>query len=115
MSLFTATVFLGQGLGTVSTGWMTYYHGISWGYGIIGLVGAGSCIVNVFVLRETRGDVLLRRYANRLNKRAAKDGGDHRRYICVADLQRTDVWTLMRISVVRPLCECRGSSCRQNR
>jgi hypothetical protein len=63
------------------------------------ILGGASVILNLFFLRETRADVILSRRARRLTRQTG------RTHLCVADMQRQSLWTLMSVSVVRPLRE----------
>lgn len=71
--------------------------GIHWIYGAQGLAGIFSCILNAIVLRETRGDVLLSRRAKRLTKETS------RLHLCRSDIERGSLYTLLTVSVVRPM------------
>jgi hypothetical protein len=86
------------------------YWGIQWCYGVSRLAvhadaqvqaiaAVVSCILNVLVLRETRGDVILSRRAKRLTKETGI------RHVCATDLQRQGFLVLVSISLVRPLRE----------
>jgi len=100
-----------QGLGSVVTGWVGMGGGAQWAYGVSsketkiavqadvqyqGILGAGSIILNICFLRETREDVLLSRRAKRLTKQTGQ------RHICASDLQHKDFFTTLRVSLVRP-------------
>lgn len=61
-----------------------------------GILGAGSIILNILFLRETREDVLLSRRAKRLTKQTG------RKHICASDLQTRSFFTTLRVSLVRP-------------
>jgi hypothetical protein len=66
-----------------------------------GILGAGSILLNILFLRETREDVLLSRRAKRLTKQTG------RKHICASDLQQRSFFTTLRVSLVRPF----GKSC----
>ncbi|WVN91135.1 uncharacterized protein L203_106387 [Cryptococcus depauperatus CBS 7841] len=97
MSLFALSVFCGQGLGVIFVGWTSQLHGIQWAYGLQAIIAAASVVFNIFFMRETRADVLLSHRAARLTKETGVQ------YIAVVDLETKDMWTLVRISLVRPL------------
>jgi hypothetical protein len=100
-----------QGLGSVVTGWVGMGGGAQWAYGVSparcdvvtvaddqyqGILGAGSIILNICFLRETREDVLLSRRAKRLTKQTGQ------KHICASDLQHKSFFTTLRVSLVRP-------------
>jgi MFS family permease len=97
MSVYSIMVFLGQSVGSVAIGWVGMRFGIHWIYGAQGLAGVFSCILNAIVLRETRGDVLLSRKARALTKQTG------RLHVCRADLERHSMYTLLTVSIVRPI------------
>ncbi|BEJ11551.1 hypothetical protein CspHIS471_0200110 [Cutaneotrichosporon sp. HIS471] len=68
MNFFTLTVFVGQALGGLTMGWTGQIVGIQWCFGAQGIASAVSAIFSLLFLRETRGNIILRRRANRLTK-----------------------------------------------
>jgi hypothetical protein len=102
-----------QALGSIVTGWVGMGGGARWAYGAShsiviqsctddqyqGILGAGSIILNIFFLRETREDVLLSRRAKRLTKQTGT------KHICASDLQHRSFFTTLRVSLVRPFGE----------
>ncbi|KAI9636527.1 MSF transporter [Dioszegia hungarica] len=98
MNLFALMIFAGQSLGGALFGYIAMDWGIAWAYGVSAcILGAFSCVLNLIVLRETRSDVLLSRRARRLTKESGK------LHLCAADISRQSFWTVMSISLVRPL------------
>jgi len=61
-----------------------------------GILGAGSIVLNICFLRETREDVLLSRRAKKLTKQTGQ------KHICASDLQQKSFFATLRVSVVRP-------------
>jgi hypothetical protein len=61
-----------------------------------GILGAGSIILNICFLRETREDVLLSRRAKKLTKQTGQ------KHICASDLQHRSFFKTLKVSVVRP-------------
>lgn len=61
-----------------------------------GILAGFSVVLNLCLLRETRGDVLLSRRARRLTKTTG------RKHCCASDLQRKSVVSILRVSLVRP-------------
>ncbi|GMK56290.1 hypothetical protein CspeluHIS016_0301300 [Cutaneotrichosporon spelunceum] len=66
MNFFTLTVFVGQGLGGLTMGWTGQLVGLQWCFGAQGIASAVSGIFSLLFLRETRGNIILRRRAKRM-------------------------------------------------
>ncbi|WVQ81596.1 hypothetical protein IAT38_003720 [Cryptococcus sp. DSM 104549] len=97
MGLFTLAIFTGQGLGITSVAWCGQNLGFRWGYGVQAIVSLVSVGLNFLVLRETRADVLISWRAKKLTK---ETGIVH---IAAGDVEKVDMKTMMKISLVRPL------------
>lgn len=97
MNVFAICIFVGQAYGSVAMGWIGQNLGIQWCYGVQGLLATLSIVLNVVVLRETRGDVLLRWRAKKLSEETGK------KHVCVADLDRRGFVDLVKVSIIRPL------------
>ncbi|WRT68828.1 uncharacterized protein IL334_005808 [Kwoniella shivajii] len=96
MSVFSVMIFSAQASGIPALGWVGQNLGIRWSY-IIQTIAAGlSVILNLVFLKETRADVLLSRRAKRLTEKTGK------KHMCAADLQKSSLFSVMRISLVRP-------------
>ena len=65
-----------------------------------GIAGAFSVALNLWLLRETRADVMLSRRARKLTSETGI------RHICAGDLEKTSLAVLMRVSLIRPFREC---------
>ena len=114
MTLTMLSMLIDQGLGSVVTGWVGMGGGARWAYGVIsclisrikaddqyqGILGAGSIMLNICFLRETREDVLLSRRAKKLTKQTGQ------KHICASDLQHRSFFATLRVSVVRPFGRC---------
>ncbi|KIR52444.1 MFS transporter [Cryptococcus gattii Ru294] len=97
MSLFTLSIFCGQGLGVCFIGWSGQGLSLQWAYGVQAIIATASIIFNIFFMRETRADVLLSWRAKKMTKETGV------KHVAAADLERTDMVTLIRVSLIRPL------------
>ena len=117
MNVFSLVIYTGQALGPIVCGFIGQALGVQWAFivspprpsnsradlvQIQTMLAAVSCVVNALVIRETRGDVLLSRRAKRLT---IETGVKH---LAAADLQKKSIFTLMTVSLVRPLSESRS-------
>lgn len=68
MNFFSLMVFIGQALGGLTMGWTGELVGIQWCFGAQGIASAFSGVFSLVFLRETRGNIILRRRAKRLTK-----------------------------------------------
>lgn len=63
------------------------------------IIATASIIFNIFFMRETRADVLLSWRAKKMTKETGI------KHIAAADLEKTDMITLIKVSLIRPLRE----------
>jgi hypothetical protein len=68
MNFFSLMVFIGQALGGLTMGWTGELAGIQWCFGSQGIASVVSGVFSLLFLRETRGNIILRRRAKRLTK-----------------------------------------------
>lgn len=64
------------------------------------IIATASIIFNIFFMRETRADVLLSWRAKKMTKETGV------KHVAAADLEKTDMLTLVKVSLIRPLREC---------
>lgn len=63
------------------------------------IIATASIIFNIFFMRETRADVLLSWRAKKMTKETGV------KHVAAADLEKTDMLTLVKVSLIRPLRE----------
>lgn len=63
------------------------------------IIATASIVFNIFFMRETRADVLLSWRAKAMTKETGV------KHIAAADLEKTDMLTLIKVSLIRPLRE----------
>jgi MFS family permease len=99
MNLFALIIFVGQGAGGLTMGWIGERLGYQWCWGMQAIWAAGSVVINALLLRETRANTLLTRRARRLTK----DTGI--KHVARSDLERKhqSLAQQLRITAVRPL------------
>lgn len=95
MNGLALAVFIGQSCGAAIYGWVGMYCGYPWIYGVQAIAGAGSVVLNLAVLRETRADVLLSRRAKKMTK---DTGIPH-----TTGAERQDIRALISAGAGRPL------------
>lgn len=109
MSVFSLAIFAGQSLGSVIFAWVGQILGMKWVYGMQAIFSGLSLALNLALLKETRGSVLLQRRAKRLTK---KTGVKH---LCASQLEKKTLLEMVKGSAIRPLRELQKGSCFQPR
>ncbi|CAK9782640.1 MFS general substrate transporter [Cutaneotrichosporon oleaginosum] len=99
MNLFALIIFIGQGAGGVTMGWIGERLGYQWCWGAQTIWAAASCVINALFLRETRANTLLTRRARRLTKETGV------KHVARSDIERKHQSLLqqLRVTAIRPL------------
>ncbi|TXT06467.1 uncharacterized protein COLE_05798 [Cutaneotrichosporon oleaginosum] len=97
MNLLAIVIFVAQALGGVVFGWVGLYLGVQWCYGIQAILAGVSVALNAALLRETRGDVLLSRRAQKLTRETGV------RHMAAAETQKKSLRQMITVSAIRPL------------
>ncbi|GAA95122.1 uncharacterized protein L969DRAFT_51653 [Mixia osmundae IAM 14324] len=96
MTLFALCTFVGMGLGPATCGYVVQNLGWRWTQWLTMIFTGAVLLLMLLFLRETRGSVLLRRRAQRLNREQKTD-----RYHTLDD--NVSLFKLVRLSILRPL------------
>ncbi|KAF2862414.1 MFS general substrate transporter [Piedraia hortae CBS 480.64] len=96
MSIFGMTSVIGIALGPLVGGAINSGKNWRWMYWIQIIIDAGFLPLFILILRETRGDVILARKAQKLRKQG------HTNAYAKSELDKTSVWDNIKISFKRP-------------
>jgi multidrug resistance protein len=99
MAFFTSTTLLGSAVGSIFPAYVVASPKLGWRwiFWIELILNGVSMVILLFVIRESRGSVLLSRRAASLRK----ETGDNR-YVCAADAARESLIVMIRSSLTRP-------------
>ena len=99
MSFFSSVTLLGTAFGSIAGAYTAANHslGYVWIFWLQLIINGVHFILLCFLLRETRGSVLLSRRAAKMRRQT----GDQR-YLAVSDVERASLVTMIKVSLTRP-------------
>lgn len=99
MSFFSSVTLYGSALGSICAAYTATNHrlGFRWIFWLQLIINAVHFLLLCFVLKETRGSVLLSRRAAKLRRETGDD-----RYVSATDSERSSLALMIKVSLTRP-------------